>query len=559
MNTIYKNQTAVIYLRLSKDDRGDESMSIGNQRSILTSFCVDHGIRITKEFVDDGRSGGNFDRPGFQKMIEFVKKNKVDIVITKDLSRLGRDMTESSMYAERFFTELGIRYLAISDNFDSFEDNIYAPFQFAMNDVYIRDASKKIKTVLSHKRNKGEYCCCPPFGYKKSERNKSQLVPDEETAPIVKMIFDYAAQGKGAMYIANKLTSMGVITPLKYRVLYRDEFSEDGASHATDLWCYTTVRRIIRNRVYLGHTLLGKQKKISPKTTKKVEIPEKDWIITENTHEPLVSEETFIKANNTLDFRAEKIKEMTAQPKRVNMLRGLTFCANCGSPLSSGGSAYKGEWEKYWYLVCTRSPKSKPKHCEHGARISYHHLLKIIKDELNSFIQLTNEEIDMIINELRENHDFAEHNKEIKVQCDALIKEIENSDKIIAKLYSDNINGKLSDERLASMVENIEIKTAEQKATIKNLESQYKSSSEADNYEEFLKIAKQYTYIEELTPEIVRAFIDRIEVGEQSAKHKKKVKVTQDIKIYYKFIGKHEFTASKNVETENSQQTTKSV
>ena len=166
----FKNSTAVIYMRLSKDDKSDESLSISNQRDIITAYCIENDIRIVKEFVDDGWKGGNFERPGFKNMLAYIQSYRVDLVITKDLSRLGRDMTESSMYAERYFPEHGIRYLAISDNFDSFEDNLLAPFQFAMNDVYIRDASRKIKSVLKQKRKNGQYCTCPPFGYKKAAR-----------------------------------------------------------------------------------------------------------------------------------------------------------------------------------------------------------------------------------------------------------------------------------------------------------------------------------------------------------------------------------------------------
>ena len=187
---------AYAYYRLSREEaQKSESTSISNQKKIVENYCKQHGITILKFFIDDGWSGGNFDRPGFQDMMRALETRKVNVVITKDLSRLGRDMRESSYYAEQFFPENQIRYIAIADNFDSETENVMAPFQFAMNEVYLRDGSRKIKDVLKMKRQRGEYCACPPYGYKKHPQNKDILVPDEETAPVVQRIFKSAAAG----------------------------------------------------------------------------------------------------------------------------------------------------------------------------------------------------------------------------------------------------------------------------------------------------------------------------------------------------------------------------
>lgn len=197
-------QLADAYYRLSDEERKyGESVSITNQRTIVREYCEKHGIILVEEFVDDGFSGGNFERPGFQAMLEHLRTGKANMVITKDLSRLGRDMTESSHYAERYFPEHGIRYLAPGSNFDSQEDNLMAPFQFAMNDVYLRDISRKVKQTLNTKRNNGKYVACPPYGYRKAERTTDQLVPDENTAPVVKKIFDLAARFMGENTKAN--------------------------------------------------------------------------------------------------------------------------------------------------------------------------------------------------------------------------------------------------------------------------------------------------------------------------------------------------------------------
>ena len=187
---------AFAYLRLSREEmQACESGSIKNQRMIISDYCRQNDITLVREFVDDGWSGGNFDRPAFQEMLRQLSDGSANTVITKDLSRLGRDMRESSYYAEQFFPENCIRYIAIADNFDTEHDNIMAPFQFAMNEVYLRDGSRKVRDVLKNKRENGLYCACPPYGYRKDGRNKNLLVPDEMTAPVVQRIFRSAAEG----------------------------------------------------------------------------------------------------------------------------------------------------------------------------------------------------------------------------------------------------------------------------------------------------------------------------------------------------------------------------
>ena len=292
---------AFAYLRLSREEaRGGESSSITNQRSIIEAYCKQHGINLVRTFVDDGWSGGNFERPDFRNMMRQLEEGMANTVITKDLSRLGRDMGEASYYAEQFFPEHGIRYIAIADNFDTEHENIMAPFQFAMNEVYLRDGSRKVKDVLRNKRENGKYCACPPFGYKKEPTDNNHLIPDEVTAPIVQRIFDRAAAGDSSHKISDELNEDGIIPPLKYRVLYRDEFSAQGASYASDYWNHTTVKRILKNQVYLGHTLLGKSRKVSVKSKKKAKVPKQDWTVTKNTHLPLVSQDVFDRAQENM-------------------------------------------------------------------------------------------------------------------------------------------------------------------------------------------------------------------------------------------------------------------
>lgn len=530
---------ADIYLRLSREEANSgESQSISNQRNIIRQYCKDNHITIVKEFVDDGYSGSNFTRPGFQDMLQHLKTGLVNTVITKDLSRLGRDMSESSYYAETYFPEHDIHYIAISDSFDSNEVNLMAPFQFAMNDVYLRDCSRKIKQVIKQKRQRGEYCACPPFGYMRNPNDRTSIIPDPNTAPIVQHIFELAAKGHSAHAIANILTDESVITPLKYRVMYRDDFCEKGAARATDTWNHTTVKRILKNQVYLGHTFLGKTTKVSLKSKKKVNIPPEDWVITYDTHTPLVTQEEYDTAQYYMGMNTKSWNKYDNVRKSV--FNGIVFCENCGSALCSAGSVYKGEREKYWYLSCLNIPKRSANHCEHGARIKYSDLVEIVKSELNQFISLSKDEIDEIIQaalESKAKNVYQDENSLKRIE-----KRIVDIDNIILKLYNDNALGKISDGQLSSMITKLNKESASLKERAKEIEKKANKLPVDEAYKAFFSLVEQYNHIDELTPEIVRAFIKRIEVGEKKLPDGYKVAshsipFTQTVKITYRFIG----------------------
>lgn len=534
------------YYRLSNEEAKnakkfrDESSSISNQRMVVERYCRQNNITLVREFKDDGWSGGNFDRPDFQAMMRELERGKVNTVITKDLSRLGRDMRESSYYAEQFFPEHGIHYIAINDNFDSERDNVMAPFQFAMNEVYLRDGSRKVKEVLKAKRESGQYCACPPYGYKKNPRDKNLLVPDEETAPIVQRIFDRAAQGDSARKIALDLAADGVIPPLKYRVLYRDDFSDKGAARASDIWNYTTVKRILKNRVYLGDTLLGKSKKVSVKSKMKVALPKDQWVVTPETHEPLVSLEVFERAQANLGRGTRNYQQY--DHVRKSMFSGLVVCEKCGHSLCSCGTVYKGEREKYWYLSCTKHRKDIANPCE-GVRIRYTDLLEIVRTDLNLLIDLTDEDVkevtDAAVRQVTSEDVLKARQEKLKRSKDRLAA----IDKIITKLYNDNAAGKLSDDRLDKMVGEFQEEAAQLTLTVAELDVEDVGKAEEEKFRCFFQIAKQYSHIETLDRDILTAFIDRIVIGERTFPdgHVKAtrpgVPFSQKVQIYYKFIG----------------------
>lgn len=533
---------AYAYYRLSQEEAqdGQSSASIINQKKIVEAYCAQRGIVLLDSFVDDGWSGSNFERPGFQKMMKALQAGKANMVITKDLSRLGRDMREASYYAEQFFPEHQIHYVAIADNFDSELENIMAPFQFAMNEVYLRDGSRKVKDVLRMKRSKGEYCACPPFGYKKDPRNRDRLIPDEETAPIVAQIFQRSAAGDSCIKIAHDLTEAGVITPLKYRVLYRDNFSDAGAARATDCWNYTTVKRIIKNQVYLGNTLLGKTRKASIKSRRKISIPQEDWAITSNTHEPLVDQMTFDKAQANLGKGSRDYRQY--DQVRKSIFGGIAVCSRCGYSLCSSGTVYKGEREKYWFLSCNHKSKRFENPCE-GVNIKYADLLEVVRQDLNSLIKLSDKEISKLVNQVLEeiNDESAKKVREAKIEKAKARLNVIN--RTIGKLYTDNAEGKLADSRLEVMVADLEKEASGLEKALEVLCAPPPDDDIRSNYKRFFDLAKQYSTVEVLDRDTLLTFVEKIEVGPKILPDgyvkapRKNAVYQQSVKIYYKFIG----------------------
>ena len=532
---------AFAYYRLSREEaqRG-ESASISNQKKIVEAYCKQNGIVIVRSFIDDGWSGGNFERPGFQDMMKALHTGAANMAITKDLSRLGRDMRESSYYAEQFFPEHQIHYIAIADNFDSERENIMAPFQFAMNEVYLRDGSRKIKDVLKIKRNRGEYCACPPYGYRKDPKDKDRLVPDEMTAPVVQRIFQNAAQGLSCGKIAAALTEDGIIPPLKYRVNYRDDFSEEGAARAVDHWNGTTVKRILKNRVYLGDTILGKTRKVSVKSKKKVPVPRNDWAVTESTHAPLVEEDVFELAQRNMGRASKDYRHQ--ENARKSIFGGVAVCEKCGHALCSYGTVYKGDREKYWFLNCNHTRKSLPDPCT-GVRIRYADLCEIVRQDLNRFICLTEEQMEQLVRAMVEREVSPDQAADRKAQKDRAEARLKVIDRMVTKLYMDNAEGVLSNERLERLVSDLEKESAGLETQLAQLPITEPAGEIADNYQRFFALVRQHARIDTPTREAVLTLVERIEVGPKvfpegaNPAARKNPVFTQSVRIFYKFIG----------------------
>ena len=366
------NQTkflAAMYLRLSRDDsdvgevtdRGgsikSESNSIGNQRELIRAYIHDHeDIELFDIYIDDGFSGSNFERPEFKRMINDMEAGKVNCIIVKDLSRFGRDYIESGRYIQKIFPSLGVRFIAITDHFDSFhadagESGIVLPVKNFINDSYCRDISMKVKSQLEVKRKNGECIAAfAPYGYKKAEHDKNQLVVDEYAAEIVKKIYSWKMEGLAVSAIAGKLNALGILSPKEYKKSVGINFQSGISGAGTSKWSGITVKRILTNEIYLGHLVQGKTEKINYKLKKSVEKPETEWIRVENTHEAIISEDNFQIVQNLLqvDSRISPILE------KNSLFSGLLFCGDCGEQMIRRVNRYKGK-QKIYYICSTKN------------------------------------------------------------------------------------------------------------------------------------------------------------------------------------------------------------
>lgn len=527
------------YSRLSREEehKVGESQSIENQKLIMRQYCKSHNIIIVNEFVDDGYSGATFNRPGFQSMLKHLETGAASMVITKDLSRLGRNMSEASYYAEEYFPEHGICYIAISDNFNSEDVSPMSSFLFAYNEFFLKDTSKKIRTALKAKKESGEYCCCPPYGYMKDPAKRGHLVPNPETAPAVRRMFQLVSDGTSARAAAMQLTEEGYITPSVY--FYRNSSKNYRASPE---WNATTVQRMVQNETYIGNTILGKTIKVSYKSAKKRQVPKNEQICHPNTHVPLVTKEMFDAANRNIGFNTKDWRKGAHLPVRHNVFSGLVFCSKCGSAMCSGGGQYKGTNQRYWYLCCTHITNKK-KRCEGGARIKYDDLYQIVKNELNELLSMNDDEMEEMvraaIDRASVKTDYfssGEYYESLKKKQQVIVQSMQ-------KVYNDFVAGSIVQDLHNTLIERLKQDYEKVQAEIDSCDNQQEQNEDIeDSYRKFFSMLKCVTSIDELTPELVRTFIQRIEIspyvlpdGYQVARST--VPRSQKIKIYYRFIG----------------------
>lgn len=526
----YGGDVTALYARLSKDDDlvGD-SNSIVHQKEILAKYAKEHGFTNIEFYIDDGFSGTNFNRPDFQRMMADAEEGRISTVIVKDMSRFGRDYIMVGYYTEIYFSNLDIRFIAINDNVDSNiqTENDLTPFKNVFNEWYAKDTSKKIRAVFKAKGNSGKHLSTnPPFGYKKDPNDKDKWIIDDEAAATVRRIFQMYVDGYRISEIGHRLTEEKVETPMLYYM--NRGIKTNARSEYPEIWDSMSVKYILSQTAYAGHTVNFQTAVKSYKTKKQIRLPKEDWIIYRNTQEPIIDEKTF----ETVQ-QMRKVKRARTKYNEPNMFSGLLYCADCGNHLTIQRVARNRKMDNF---SCATYRKKKKGLCS-CHRILVSDLETIVKEDLQKvceYVFLHEKEFtdEYLSGSKRETVKFQ---AKTKAELKRLSERQEEIGRIIRKLYEDNVCGRITDERFDFLAKSYEDEGNELKMKIQEFKNALASSvQEEEKLSKFLKVVKSYTKIEELTPEILNSFIEKIYIGETEKYDGRKM---QEVEIIYKFIG----------------------
>ena len=526
------NYNAGIYIRLSQEDKNkkyeSDSESIINQKEILKDYCLKNGFNLIDEYVDDGYSGTNFDRPGFIRLIEDIKNKKINLVVVKDLSRLGRDHVMTGYYIETYFPENKIRFISIVENYDSMKNqasNDSSTFIIACNDYYSKQNSLKIRNVLDSKRRDGKFIGSKPcYGYMRDPKDKGHLIIDPNTAQYVKLIFELRSNDIGISEIATRLTKLRAPTPSSYKnkiisTITKEEY----------VWSIHSVKKILENRMYTGDMVQHTQTKISYKSKKKIKLDQSLWVIVENTHEPLVDKEIFRIINKKRDNHNRKVEVKTKRP--IRLLEGLIYCKECGNRL---GVIYRKN-HNYWTINCNRY-----------ARDPIREKCKTHFFPYDNFEEEVLEQLKILLSNLFKELNVKELNAEIingtnlgTKSFDEIKKSIE---KDILKLssnihtaYQDRIDGNITLESYKMIVSPYEQKKRILKDKLEEIELEIlKRKNGANKIPNYTKKIKELLNIEKPNRDLLFAIIDRIEADEyRNVTIKFKYKILEDYTFTY--------------------------
>ena len=533
-----------LYCRLSRDDelQGD-SNSILNQKTILQKYADDNGFTNTQCFVDDGYSGTTFDRPAWNRLSAMIDEGLIGTIIVKDMSRLGRDYLQVGMYTEMVFPNADIRFIAINNGVDSINgtENDMTPFINIFNEFYAKDTSRKIRAVFKSKGQSGKPLCTnPPYGYIKDPEDKKHWIIDEEAANVVREIFHLCVSGYGPQQIAREMMRRGYMNPTAY-ARANGRTPPDNRTLGDDYtWQNSTISHILTRMEYLGHTVNFKTYRKSYKNKKQLKNDPAQWQIFENTHEAIIDRETFDIVQRIRDGR-RRVTPMGEMP----ILSGMVFCADCGKKLYQVRGRNLPQKE---YMVCSTYRKIKGGCSSHQIRNEV--LERLLLDGIQTATAYAREhEADFM--ELITQKSQTELDKSLrdgKRELDQAQARIRKLDDIIQRLYEDNLEGKVSDERFARMTANYE---EEQKglesrvAELKKLLAAEKDRSV--NVDHFLTLVRKYTDVQELTAEILREFVEKVYVYQAERIDGQKV---QRVRIVWNCIG--EFTPPTVTNTEKS-------
>jgi DNA invertase Pin-like site-specific DNA recombinase len=523
------------YERLSQEDKREgESNSIANQKKILERYCKERGYTPFRHYdEDDGYSGTNFNRPGFQRMLDDIKAGKIVRVVVKDMSRFGRDYLQVGMYTDVLFPELGVHFIAIGDGVDSKRgENEFTAIRNVFNEMFARDTSKKIRATWQSKGKSGEHICVrPPYGYMKDPDDKKKWIVDEEAAAVVQKIFSLCVGGMGPTRIANWLREQRIPCPTAHHVS-QGRKAPSPIPKDPCRWRTFAVASILDRLEYLGHTVNFKTSKQSYKNKKVTYNSPDEWMIFENTQEPIIEESVFMIVQNIRQGRVRKTKK--GEP---SIFSGLLFCADCGGKMYyHRKQSMEAGQERF---ICSKYQIDRE--CTiHYIRLDA--IEKIVLHNLREAISYVSRCEAKFIREASNGSD-KERDRELSKKKNSLAqaeKRITEIDTVIKRLYEDNVSGKLTDERFIKMSRDYEREQSDLKniaeVTRRELKEHKRKRSNAN---EFIAVVKKYTDIKELNAAVLREFIEKIYVSERDKATKE-----QKIQIVYNFVGAFDFQSA---------------
>ena len=492
-----------LYIRLSKEDgSAGESESITNQRSLLDGFAKKHRLSVAGEFIDDGVSGTSFDRPDFNRMIEAILNKKINMVVTKDLSRLGRDYIQTGYYLEKFFPENRVRYISLLDGIDTGMNNYnndITPFKAIMNDMYAKDISQKIRSVKEDKQKKGQFIGGKAaYGYKKSPDEKNKIIIDEEAAPVVKRMFALAASGVSCYEIAVILNQEKISSPADYAGIMQQT---NGAYKG--LWSAERVTFMLQNELYIGNMVQGRVKKINYKSEKILRLPPSEWTVVEKTHEAIIDNETF----DTVQMLISKRRKTRARTHNY-LLKGLVHCHECGYLLSViNRKLAKGR--EVLYFVC-RTYQRFP--TEKKCTVHYAHVESITSAVLKQVREICAKYLNLTEMQSIAELEIAKCETESKAKNE--VKELESKIEFLTgkldQVYTDKLYGVLSPEDFERIYS--KLKDDRENLNRKLNFLKLKSDSKVDNHEKAKELAEKFISSIEQNKELVFSLIERIEL-----------------------------------------------
>ena len=496
---------AGLYIRLSKEDESEgPSQSVQNQESLLREFVQQHRLSVYDTYIDDGWSGTNFDRPAFQRMIADIEAKKVNMVITKDLSRLGRDYILTGHYMERYFPEHRVRYISLLDGIDTGVDstaNDITPFRAIMNDMYAKDISKKIKSVKRDKQRKGQFNGGKPvYGYKMHPTEKNKIVIDEEVAPIVRRIFALALSGMSCRNIATLLNQEGVPTPATYAGL---PVARPGPY--TGLWSSERISDMLQNETYIGNMVQGRSVKISYKSKKCLKQNPANWVVVEGTHEPLVDRETFQKVRMLVNSRRH-----TRSRTYDFLLKGLIFCHECGYPLTVLNRK-NSKGEDVLYFVC----RTYQRFTKAGVCTCHSIKEKTVTDVVIAKVRevcqayLNPDELLPVAQEAVEN---ARKQSSLETELQALQSKIDSLTANLDRMYTDRLSGLLPEADFQRIFGRIKLEREQMEEKRQELELRQKSPVRSEDRAR--ELVQRFIETAGESRELLVSLIERVELTE---------------------------------------------